>query len=191
MGKSIRLFVSFSFILGLAACGDDGGTPARDAATSRDSGGGVDTGTADSGGADGGGDAGSMDSGSADAGGSDSGGADSGPPEGCPLTYSGCTTFEDLTGETTVEVTIVAAGASFAYEPHCIRISAGTTVSIPAEAIHPLDDASCSPETSPLPETPTVVDGDYTFTAAGAYGFFCSVHGSDTGAGMAGLIVVE
>jgi plastocyanin len=188
MRTFIRTFVTASlFALGLVACGG-GETPATDAATPRDSAATPDTGAGDGGGLDSGGtaDTGSADSGSADVGPID------GSVEGCAVTYSGCTTLEDHTGEDMVTVTVVADPTTlFAYSPHCIRVSAGTTVSIPGSAIHPLTSAPCSPSDTPLPPDPTTTDGDYTFTGTGSYGFYCAVHGAPSGAGMAGVIVVE
>ena len=162
--------------LALVACNNDD-TPPTDAATPRDTGGG-DTGGGDE---DAGGDvdaATDVDGGSA--------------PEGCALTFSDCDTFEDMTGMAAVTIGITGTGpADFAYDPHCVRISTGTVVTIDASALHPLNNASCSPDDSPLPTIPAVLEDDYTFTTAGAYGYFCSNHGTNAGAGMAGLIVVE
>jgi plastocyanin len=117
----------------------------------------------------------------------DVGPIDAAPDGPCPATYAGCTTLEDHTGETAI--TLMFSG--FAYTPHCIRISAGTTVTIPGSSLHPLHGATCSAEGSPLPTTPTPSNGDYTFDSAGAYGYYCNNHGTNAGGGMAGLIVVE
>ena len=120
---------------------------------------------------------------------------DLGPPDDtgsaapCPVTFAACTTLEDHTADATVAV----AFNGFAYEPRCIRVHVGATVSIPGSGLHPLHNAACSPAETPLP---TVMgglqgNGDYTFTAVGNYGYFCNNHGTNAGSGMAGLIVVE
>ena len=117
--------------------------------------------------------------------------SDSGPPpRGCPLTFSGCTAFDDRTGEAAVVIGFAAAGV-LAFDPQCIRVSAGTIVTIPGSTVHPPRNAGCSPTDSPIAPGPTPADGVYTFANAGAYGYFCNVHGAIGGEGMAGLIIVE
>ncbi len=103
--------------------------------------------------------------------------------------FHGCTaaTATDMTGMSTVAI---ATTATFTYDPPCIRISTGTMVTIAAAAIHPLTDATCSPADSPIPAGATTAQ-TLTFDHAGQYGYYCSVHGSDLGVGMAGLIIVE
>lgn len=186
MGITTRSFALLLLVaLALAACNNDD-TPPTDAATPRD----TNTGGNDTGGGDE--DAATPDE---DAGGDvdaapdvDSGSA----PVGCALDFSECDAFEDMTGMAAVTIGVTGTGpADFAYDPHCVRVSTGTVVTITASALHPLNNASCSPAGSPLPTVPAVLDDDYTFTAAGAYGMFCTNHGTNTGAGMAGLIVVE
>jgi plastocyanin len=162
-------------VLFLLACGGTA-APAVDAATLRDSGGTVeDTGTTDA------------------APRPDVGPHDSGPaPSGCAVTFSGCSDLEDHTGEAALTIGITGTSAlDFAYAPHCVRVAVGTTVTIPGSALHPLHGATCSPTDSPLPTVATPADGDYTFTAPGAYGYYCNNHGANTGDGMSGVIVVE
>lgn len=103
----------------------------------------------------------------------------------CPDTFAGCATIEDHTGVATFAVSF---GTGNSYAPNCIRVSAGTVVTLPASAFHPLARASCSPAAAPALDS---TGGDYTFDTAGSYGYYCANHGSDTGAGMAGLIIVE
>jgi plastocyanin len=178
---------SLLFVVLLAACGgsttnpgtdaghdaastpvDSGGTTEDSGGSTVDSGGTVDSGTP------------AVDSGST---------TDAGPaPDGCAVTFSGCTTIDDHTGETAVTI----AFAGFSYAPHCIRVDVGTVVTIPGSLTHPLFGATCSPDATPLSTVePSTTGGDFTFTAAGAYGYYCGVHGSDLGTGMSGLIIVE
>jgi plastocyanin len=144
----------------------------------------------DGGAADSGSDAGTSDAGS-DAGtvidaGTD-GGADTGPTT-CGATYAGCMTLTDMRGMSSVMIT---ATASLQYTPKCIRISAGTMVTIEGSLLHPLRGATCSPADSPLPMTASMTGGTFTFANPGEYGFYCQNHGTNAGVGMAGLIVVE
>ncbi len=171
--RSVRA-TSFAITGLLAACGG-GGTPAEDAATPTDTGGALpDTG-------------GSLDAAAAPDTGAE---VDSGPAlDGCAVTFAGCSAFVDHTGESAVSVGFAAAG--FLYSPNCIRVSAGTVVTIAGSTLHPLHGATCAPTGSPLPATPIAMDGDYTFAAPGAYGYYCNNHGTNAGAGMSGLIIVE
>ena len=76
----------------------------------------------------------------------DSGGTDAGPgdagPVGCPSDFARCTTYMDLTGMTAVSI---AADPSLVYTPKCVRVGAGTTVTIGADMLHPIKAAPCSP----------------------------------------------
>lgn len=160
---SVRLSLSSVAAIGaLLGCG--GSAPANDAATPRDSGGPVDAAPAD-----------------------DVGPVDAGPVAECPMTFSGCGAIDDHTADATVSI----AFSGFAYSPHCIRISPGTVVSIPGSSLHPLRSATCSPSDTPIAATPTPSNGDYTFTTPGTYGYYCNAHGTNSGGGMAGLIIVE
>jgi plastocyanin len=111
---------------------------------------------------------------------------DTGPPPPCAATFASCDALEDHTADDAVTL----AFSGFAYTPKCIRVHAGTVVTIPGSSLHPLRSATCSPP-GPIPSTPTPTNGDYTFTTAGTYGYYCNNHGTNAGGGMAGLIVVE
>ena len=115
---------------------------------------------------------------------------DAGPaPPGCPETFGGCVDFEDHRGEATVTIDFDPAGA-LAYTPNCIRVSAGTQVTVPGSAVHPLVGAPCSPAATPLAPTSMPSTTDYTFGTPGTYGYYCNFHGAPTGEGMAGLVLV-
>jgi plastocyanin len=112
-------------------------------------------------------------------------------PQDCAPDFATCSTFEDHTADTTVTINVVMpTPTSFSYSPHCIRVHAGTMVTITNSVTHPLRQASCSPTDSPLPAGPSTATA-FTFDHVGHYGFWCMNHGSDDGMGMSGLIVVE
>jgi len=109
----------------------------------------------------------------------------------CPVAFAGCTTLEDHTADTMVTIDVVMpTPGTYAYSPNCIRIQAGTIVTITNTAFHPLTSAPCSPADSPISSGPSTTT-DFTFATAGSYGFFCGNHGTSDGQFMAGLIVVE
>lgn len=144
----------------------------------------------DTGGADAGSDAGALDAGTDAAMVSDAGadmGSDTGPTN-CTTSYAGCMALTDMTG---MAMVTIATTASLTYTPNCIRISAGTMVTIEGSLLHPLRGATCSPAESPLPMTASTTGGTFTFNTPGEYGYYCQNHGTNAGVGMAGLIVVE
>lgn len=122
-------------------------------------------------------------------------GADAGPPVDaatmCAIDFAGCTTLEDHTADTMVTIDVVMpTAATYAYSPSCIRIAAGTMVTIANSAFHPLMSATCSPADSPI-ATSSSTATTFTFASAGNYGYFCGNHGAPDGQFMAGLIVVQ
>lgn len=115
--------------------------------------------------------------------------ADANLPTGCEG-FHGCTaaTATDMTGMSAVSI---GFGVGLTYAPDCVRISAGTVVTIAASGGvggHPLRTAACAPSDTPLPTTPVEAPADYTFENPGLYGFECAAHAS---LGMQGLIIVE
>lgn len=114
--------------------------------------------------------------------------APDGAPAACPETFAGCAAPVDRTGMAAVTITTVGDG----YSPPCIRVSAGTQVTIAASDRHPLRAAPCSPEDFiGAPPSGTTTTATYTPAGTGVYGYFCPVHGTANGAGMAGAIIVE
>jgi len=182
---------------GGVGCGDDDGTtPGTDAGPGgTDAGpGGTDAGPGGTDAGPGGSDAGP---GGTDAGpgGTDAGGGDvdaGSAPAGCGTDFAGCTTFTDMTGMGSVTIN---TGPGFAYTPKCVRVSAGTMVTIQGSITHPLEKAPCSPSGTELDSivelTGAVTDTTVTFGAAGNYGIYCHNHGAPAGTGMAGQIRVE
>lgn len=116
----------------------------------------------------------------------DGGGGSAAELPGCPVTYATCSEIVDLTGET--GGIQIAPQATFVYTPNCIRITTTQAVAIGASAAHPLKAGSCAP--SDFVNGPVTSERTYTFTAPGRYGFYCSNHGGDSGAGMSGVIEV-
>lgn len=112
----------------------------------------------------------------------------------CPETFAGCTEamFEDHTADTMPIVIDATAHSPFAYTRPCIRVRSGAMVTIVNNTTHPVIAATCS-HGGPLPIRPmaSTSPSTYTFTTAGAYGYYCNNHGDNGGTGMAGLIVVE
>lgn len=83
--------------------------------------------------------------------------------------------------------------SGFSYTPKCLHIRVGSSVTIQASSHHPLsampdiDDAA-----NPFAQaTPFVAPTTQVFNQPGLYGYFCENHGDATGAGMAGLILVD
>lgn len=80
------------------------------------------------------------------------------------------------------------------YVPRCVRVKAGTQVTIDASSHHPLQgipnaQGLVNPifdEFGGAVEAKTV-----SLTEAGAFGFFCLAHSDDQGTGMGGAILVE
>jgi plastocyanin len=111
----------------------------------------------------------------------------------CEDGYAGCTaaTAMDMTGMSgPIAITVTGSGtATPRYSPSCVRVSAGTMVTIENSAIHPLRPATCSPSDTPI--TGAAGTSSFTFANAGRYGYWCGNHGADNGTGMAGLIIVE
>ena len=86
---------------------------------------------------------------------------------------------------------IAFAGSS--YTPKCITIKKGTTVTIAASTVHPLQgilaaDGSANPIFDDLGGA--VQNKTVTFDEAGIFGYYCVAHSDDQGNGMAGAIQV-
>lgn len=113
----------------------------------------------------------------------------------CAEGYASCTAASAIDDRSMMAITIAAAGTgatgdSFRYATPCVRIRAGTNVTIVNSTLHPLRAASCSPSDTPITGGTETM---FTFAHGGRYGYWCENHGSDDGAppGMAGLIIVE
>jgi plastocyanin len=100
----------------------------------------------------------------------------------------GCTeaTAEDLTAQTSV--TVAFGGThGLAYSPKCILVVPGTAVSFDGDfAMHPL--SATEGAGNPITHTASGTTAQFTFAAAGAYGYQCDVH---VGSGMCGAVYVQ
>jgi plastocyanin len=82
--------------------------------------------------------------------------------------------------------TVTVSPTQFVYTPACIKVSAGSTVTIGASAIHPLSGTTDGSAGNPIPMhqmTPQAV----TFPTPGFYSFHCDIHFS---IGMKGVVWV-
>jgi plastocyanin len=107
-----------------------------------------------------------------------------------------CTSESDYVAGTTISF---GGSVGFAYDPKCLKVPAGTTVTFMGDfSSHPLEPSTHRGELTgnPITAVSALADGgtttSFTFQTAGFYAYFCSFHGpSDTGAGMAGVIWVQ
>lgn len=111
-----------------------------------------------------------------DAGGSGGSGGGSG---GSFTSISPCTSQGSYTSGTMISI----AGTS--YSPSCLRVAAGTAVSIAASSTHPLAPRSGGSANNPIPSQTSAAT--VTFSAPGFYPFHCTVHQPT----MAGVVWVE
>lgn len=100
--------------------------------------------------------------------------------------FANCDESSFVTAEGSVHIAI--EGTS--YSPKCLRIKAGTQVTIDASPHHPLQGVG---ENNPIFDEfgGAVSPKTVVFDQSGEYGYFCIAHGDDTGAGMAATILVE
>lgn len=103
---------------------------------------------------------------------------------GCSAGFAGCTSFSDgTTGTPTVSF------PGLAYDPKCLRVKVGQTVSFSGSfSAHPLEQA-CGPATV-IASTSTGSSASFSFSKPGLYGYYCTLHGTSAGSGMAGAIEV-
>jgi plastocyanin len=85
-------------------------------------------------------------------------------------------------------MTAIATTAAFQYSPACLKVTAGTMVTIDASAIHPLVGLTTGSANNPIPAGPSTTPQMVTFTTPGFYPFHCNIHFS---IGMAGVVWVQ
>jgi plastocyanin len=103
---------------------------------------------------------------------------------GCSAGFASCTSFSDGTAGTP---TISFPG--LAYDPKCLRLKVGQAVSFSGSfSAHPLEQA-CGPAPV-IASTSSGTSASFSFSKPGLYGYYCTLHGTSTGSGMAGAIEV-
>ena len=108
-------------------------------------------------------------------------------PAGCAVSFAGCSSYQDATGgSATINF---GGGVGLAYSPKCLKVKVGQSVTFSGDfGTHPLTQAPCAP--AQVITTPSGTTASFTFNTAGIYGFYCAVHGTPQGTGMAGALMV-
>jgi len=122
-----------------------------------------------------------------------SGGSGGGAGLGAPfMAFAPCTGETSYVSSTT---TIAFGGAvGFNYDPHCLTVPAGTTVTFSGDfATHPLIPSAMRGMTAgnPIAATSAGTSATFTFANPGFYAYLCVFHGSDDGTSMSGVIWVR
>jgi plastocyanin len=106
-------------------------------------------------------------------------------------TVAGCSSrdFVDARHMDSVKVSIVGQ----MYSPRCLMVKRGTSITIQASRLHPLQAmppirGRANPFASPFGRN---FSQTRTLNGPGLYGFYCMNHGTALGEGMAGVILVE
>jgi plastocyanin len=115
--------------------------------------------------------------------------------EGSPVTFTATAEEDEPPPPPPADVTIQVLGPSGGnrFAPAEVTIQAGQTVAWvwPAGAL----DHNVAPDDTQPTASGSPGDGPmeyrFTFTTAGAYAFYCVVHGGPGGAGMSGTVTVE
>jgi plastocyanin len=174
----MRSTTSWSFLmlpLLLAACSDDTTKPSPDLARAGDRGA-IDQSTTT-------GDRAPTEKGVA----AEKGASADSTPAGCAISYAGCSSYQDATSN---NPTITFGTGGNIYDPKCVKVKVGQSVTFSGTfAVHPLAQASCAPAQT-ITSTSSGTTATFTFNTPGVYGFYCTVHGTPQGTGMAGSIMV-
>jgi plastocyanin len=114
-------------------------------------------------------------------------GPDAGPSyPACAASYASCAGYTDATApaaDRTISFTCCQ------YTPKCLKIAAGQSVTFSGSfGSHPLDQA-CGP--AQVIVGASAGNATFQFDLPGEYGFYCAIHGTAGGGGMAGSILVE
>jgi plastocyanin len=111
------------------------------------------------------------------------GAADTGGNGGGFMAIAPCANTSDyVTG-----MTAITTLATLKYSPQCLKVTAGTIVSIQATSVHPLSGLATGSANNPIPAGKTT-DQMVTFVTAGFYPYQCDVH---SGIGMKGVVWVQ
>jgi plastocyanin len=104
----------------------------------------------------------------------------------CPAAFAGCVSFTDATA---ADADRTVHFQDFSYDPKCLMIPSGQTVTFSGDFIrHPLTP-SCGPELL-LAYRDTGANASFALAAVGLYGYYCLDHGNPQGDVMAGAIEV-
>ncbi|HSZ82459.1 MAG TPA: hypothetical protein VLA14_09260 [Polyangia bacterium] len=100
------------------------------------------------------------------------------------LAIAPCSTASSyVTGMSTIMTT-----ATFTYSPACLKVTAGSTVTIEGSAIHPLSGLTTGSPNNPIPSGGQMTPQTVVFPTPGFYPFHCDAHFS---IGMAGVVWVQ
>lgn len=106
---------------------------------------------------------------------------------GAGATFVAIDPCSDMTSYVT-GMTAIATTADFKYSPACLKVTAGTMVTIDASATHPLVGLGTGSANNPIPVGPSMTPQAVTFATPGFYPFHCNVHFT---IGMAGVVWVQ
>lgn len=97
----------------------------------------------------------------------------------------------DFVSREEAEVTVGIDGRG--YTPACLKVKAGTVVTIAASNGHPLQgvQAAGGPVNPFLRGSEATAPETHALNEPGRYDYFCTRHGDASGNGMAGTILVE
>ena len=112
------------------------------------------------------------------------------------LAVSPCHQQSDYTvGTTTISFGFFGPPSGFAYEPKCLKIAAGVTVTFSGDfRAHPLYPSRTrgAVDTNPIPGVAAGSSREVEFRDPGFFAYYCGIHGAiDDGLAMAGTIWVE
>lgn len=98
----------------------------------------------------------------------------------------------NVAGDYTMASTVRFGGATgSAYSPRCVTVRVGDTVTWEGDfGGHPRSPSTRGTSMSPITRVASGTSAAVRFTRAGFYPYFCEFHGSDAGAGMAGVVQV-
>jgi plastocyanin len=127
-------------------------------------------------------------------GGDMSGGSDMAMAGGDMATFgpAPCTKMTDYMAISGTSTTVMFGGAlGDSYSPKCLSVKTGTTVTWMGDfTSHPLRPSTRGTTGNPIMATSSGTSTSFTFGAVGFFPWFCLNHGSDSGAGMSGVVQV-
>jgi plastocyanin len=106
--------------------------------------------------------------------------------EVCSAAFAGCSSFTDATA---ADADRTIHFQDYSYDPQCLMVRSGQTVTFAGDFIrHPLTP-SCGPELL-LEHRDTSPTASFVMEAVGIYGYYCLDHGNPQGQAMSGTIEV-